>query len=108
MTAMLTLIVTTAISLVIALTVAIYQVARRRRLQLHDLHQRLQRMERRELAARNKASDLSAQLLQLQNSLAHSQRLLLNGLTRSGRLPASTSPVSESRDERKLRGLLPQ
>lgn len=107
MTGMLTLIVTTAISAFIALIVIIYEVVRRRRRQIQALQRRLHHLERRDLSANNAMSDLSAQLLQLQNSVAHSQRLLMNSLTRNGRLPSQTSQVSASRDERRLRDLLP-
>lgn len=107
MTGMLTLVLTTAISLVIVLAVVICEVMRKRRCQIKTLQQRLQHLERRELAASNAARDLDAQLLQLQNSVAHSQRLLMSSLTRTGRLPGATSPASASRDERKLRDLLP-
>ncbi len=107
MTGMLTLVLTTAISLVIALTVVVCEVMRKRRRQIKALQQRLQHLERRELAASNAARDFDAQLMQLKNNVAHSQRLLMSSLTRNGRLPSSTNPASASRDERKLRDLLP-
>lgn len=107
MTGMLTLIVTTAISLATILAAVVYETNRRRKRHMHDLQQRLQRLERRELAANNAACDSAAQLLQLQNSVANSQRLLMSSLTRNGRLPTLTSPETVSRDERKLRDLLP-
>ncbi len=59
MSGMLILIVTTALSLATILTVIIYQTTRRRTRQLHDLHQRMQQLERRELAANNAAQDMS-------------------------------------------------
>lgn len=107
MTGTLSLILTAVMPWIFALIIVCEHV-RRRRLQLEKLQQRLQHLERRELAANNAAQDMSAQLLQLQNSVAHSQRVLMNSLTGSGRSSNSTSTLSASRDERKLRDLLPQ
>lgn len=101
-----TLILTAAIPWIFVLIV-VNDFAGKRRARMKSLQQRLQNLERRELAAANAEQDMRTQLLQLQNSLAHNQRLLMNSLTRSGRLPSSTITLAASRDERKLRDLLP-
>ncbi|MGI9286743.1 MAG: hypothetical protein ACR2P1_15255 [Pseudomonadales bacterium] len=106
MTGTLTLILTAAMPWVFALIIVSEHV-RRKRLQVEKLQQRLQHLERRELAANNAAQDMRAQLLQLQNSVAHSQRVLMNNLTGSGRSSSPTNTLSASRDERKLRDMLP-
>lgn len=101
-------IVTTGISLLAVITTVIMQLVRRRRLATRSLLERVQQLERRQLAAANTTQDLQAELAQLKSTLTHNQRLLITGLTRTGRLPDSTTRTSTSRDERKLRGLLPQ
>lgn len=106
MTASFTLIITTALSLAVVLVIAIAELAHRRRLQQERLRQRVARLERRELTAANAARDCKAQIAELRNSLTHTQRLLLNGLTHTGKTRGDSESGVISRDERKLRDLL--
>ncbi len=100
-------ILTTAISLFVVVAIVVTVLVRVRQRQRRTLLQRVQQLERRELAAANAAQDIRAELTQLQTSLAHNQRLLMNNLTRSARSAGTAKPSSASRDERKLRDLLP-
>ena len=101
-------ILTTAISLLVVVAALIVQIVRNRGLLRRTMLERVQQLERRELAAVNTAQDMQAELAQLKSSLAHNQRLLITSLTRSGRLPAANTRSAASRDERNLRDLLPQ
>ncbi len=100
-------VLTTAISLLVVIVIVVAVLVRKRKYQLRTLLQRVQQLERRELAAANATQDIRAELAQLQTSLTHNQRLLMNNLMRSGRAPSAANTSSPSRDERKLRDLLP-
>lgn len=101
-------ILTTVLSLLVVITIAVAAMVRKRQRLLQKLQQSVQQLQRRELAAANAAQDMRAEFTQLQTSLAHNQRLLMNNLMRGGReRGAATTPLA-SRDERKLRDLLPQ
>ncbi len=108
MTPTMIFILTTAVSLLTVTTIIVAMVVGKRKRRLQTLQHRVQQLERRELAAANATQDMRGELAQLQSSLAHNQRVLMNNLTGSRHRPSSANTASISRDERKLRELLPQ